>query len=522
MIWKSLITYYTSWPERHLCRTAIGAHPSWHLWITMVTSKIKTEQASLSSFAMPSNNNRNGHVILSVRKTGSEDENDGDRDVTNDIKVNKSTMQVQSQQQQQQQPLKRNNNNVNKGFPDTVDFGTITSTASDNTITSTPNHYNNKNRNQRSTLHYDHTEAHDMHQPVVPPPSSSPLALKLQQQHQLLIDNRQLSYIPIRLQCGTCVFCAPEVLSTCPMVLQSLQADVTRALKVLPASVHALVRRTKIWVNASYSYGYASDPQVLRHLTTHHEAGWLVECANDRADKAGGIEVYSCWDLEAMRLHWNGSGLLLHELCHLIHQHCLEGGLDHKMVERLYQQAKASGKYENVLRRDWAGMEEDYDLAYAMVDKKEFFAEISVAFLCHGYTHLNKKDCNNMEECCPPLLHPTVMERVLTMHGLVEHSLEDDCNNHCSDVQSCGWSLPWGILRRRPQPKIRMVDPIFAEAATSRCCINVDHCNKFYPFTRGQLQHYDRDVFRGIRDVWKEISMWEDPKNSSRTSWCGI
>ncbi|KAG7362875.1 hypothetical protein IV203_026235 [Nitzschia inconspicua] len=436
---------------------------------------------------MPSNNNQNSRVIPSLRQNSSENVG-GNCDTCNGSRDNfSSSKQQQTEAQQSKVAI----------CPDTVDFGCINTTSP----SIHPDHH------FHHTIHYDHTDAHGMDRlhPSI-----------LQQQHQLLIDNRQLLYIPVRLQCGVRVYCSPEVLSMCPMVLQSLQADVTRALRVLPPSVHNLVRRTNLWVNASYSYGLVSDPQVLRHLTTHHEQGWLVECANDRAEKAGGIELYNCWDFEAMRLHWNGSGLLLHELCHLIHQYCLEDGLDHAGVERLYENAKASGKYENVLRRDWVGMEEDYDLAYAMVDKKEFFAELSVAFLCQGYTHLNNKDCNSMEECCPPLLHPVVTERVMKQHGIRDNPLEDDKNV----LESCGWSLLTGL--RRPHPKVRMVDPIFAEAAVSRCCVNVDHCNKFYPFTRGQLQYYDSELFRGMHNVWREISLWDDPKSPRKQSWCGM
>jgi hypothetical protein len=422
-----------------------------------------------SFFAMPSNNNRNGHVGLSLR--GSNNNNTNDNNGT-------GSKDQQSSKRQQQQRQHRT-----RTVPDTVDFGT----------TSNPH-----------ARHYDHTDAHNMHRIVPNETRKSGSSVTT-----MMIDNRKLTYIPIRLACGVCINCRPEVLSSCPMILQSLQADITKALRVLPASVHNLVKRTNLWVNAFYSYGSQSDPQVLRHLTTHHEHGWLVECARDIPEKAGGIEIYSCFDFEAMRLHWNGSGLLLHELCHLIHQYCCPDGLDNASVQELYQTAKSSGRYENVLRRDWAGMEEDYDLAYAMVDKKEFFAEMSVAFLCHGYTHLNKKDCNVMDECCPPLLHPVVTERVLKLRGIQDNPFEHDYSEN-NDMTSC-W-LSWLRGTRRPIPKVRMADPIFAEAAISRCCVNVDHCNKFYPFTRGQLQYYDPELFRGICNVWREISMWEDPQ----------
>lgn len=209
-----------------------------------------------------------------------------------------------------------------------------------------------------------------------------------------VIENTQLRYIPIRLACGVCAYCSPDVLSNCPMVLRSIQADLTRAFKLLPLSVHDLIHRTNLWLNwECYSYGRMATPTVLRHVTTHHGSTWLTEIAHDTPRKAKSIEIYSVVDYQLMRLHWNGSGLLIHELCHLIHQCCLEDGLDNKIVEALYERATLSGKYETVLRRDWAGrtkyinddtgkkiIEEpaDVDLHYAMVDKKEFFAEMSV------------------------------------------------------------------------------------------------------------------------------------------------
>jgi hypothetical protein len=54
--------------------------------------------------------------------------------------------------------------------------------------------------------------------------------------------------------------------------------------------------------------------------------------------------------------------LILHELCHLIHQFALSGGLNNKAVETLYKESLNSGLYEHTLRRDWAGQEEDYDM----------------------------------------------------------------------------------------------------------------------------------------------------------------
>jgi hypothetical protein len=400
-------------------------------------------------------------------------------------------------------------------FPDTVDFGTTGNTSDQHDYNDHLDvHHMNTAPDTHTDTHFDslhhHHHYHHHHHSSNSSLDASSISLN---QTTTLIDNTQLVYMPIRLNCGITVYCSPQVLSTCPMILQSLQADVTRALNVLPPSVHSLLLKdVHIWVNASYSYGSTSDPCVLRHLTTHHHSGWLVDCAKDIPQKAPGIEVYNCWDYQKMRLHWNGCGLLLHEFCHVLHQYCLDGGLENRRVEALYVAAKRSKKYDNVLRRDWAGLlhaDGDCDLAYAMVDKKEFFAEVSVAFLCHGYKDLSKKDSSSMVECNPPLLHPDVMDRVLKQHGIQDQPLDNPVDDMSSF--SC-WSLLQSIIWRRPRAKVRMADPIFAEAARSRCCANVDHCNKFYPFTRGQLQQYDPELFLGIRDVWQEIARWKKSK----------
>jgi len=189
-----------------------------------------------------------------------------------------------------------------------------------------------------------------------------------------------------------------------------------------------------------------------------------------------------------MRLHWNGCGLLLHEFCHLIHQECL--GLDHPHVQKLYTEAYKSGRYEEVLRRDWAGRTEDFDMAYAMVDPKEFFAEMSVTFWSTGYGNLDKGN--------PQILQET--------------------SNAYTDINHRGVVAFFGL--RKKQPKIRMIDPEWQQAALGRGCRDVKHCNKFYPFTAGQLKHHDPALFREIHKLWNEISMYDDPAHE--TSCCVV
>mmetsp|Transcript_24813 Transcript_24813/g.58882 ORF Transcript_24813/g.58882 Transcript_24813/m.58882 type:complete len:609 (-) Transcript_24813:116-1942(-) len=464
-----------------------------------------------------------------------------------------------------------------------------------------------------------------------------------------VIDNRNLTYVPIRLTCGSTVLCSPQTLASCPMILRSLQVDVTECLKVLPKSVHKLVKRTPIWVNASYQYGDKRDPHMLNHSTTHHSTIWLTQIANDVPSKARSVEIYNCFEYERMRLHWNGCGLLLHELCHIIHQHCIQDGLNNLEIDKLFQRSDQSGLYECVLRRDWAGrtitqprrfdlgcssrsrssvislpsrsspprrkhhganpmtlsaleralaseedgyeedIEEtvaDSDLAYAMVDKKEFFAEMSVTFLANSYHTLDKGNCLCMDGCCPPILEPTVLGRVVHQLQLQQEQEQKeqqqkgpygDTDDVDIDTTNCGgteftcWSglfkecqklIDWTdtgrqkqlflppevdpalsstvdataaatdgvavvnnnsshhdhhtrIIRRRQQRKKTtaslMVDIPFQDTAVRQNCANVKHCNKFYPFTRGQLRFYDKELHDSMQSIWKTISSWDDP-----------
>ena len=125
-----------------------------------------------------------------------------------------------------------------------------------------------------------------------------------------------------------------------------------------------------------------------------------------------GIEIYNCSDYQRMRLHWNGAGLLLHEFCHLIHQFALTDGLYNVKILQAYVAAKHSGRYDRTLRRDWAGQDRDYDLAYAMVDHKEFWSELSTTYLCNNYAYLDKANKAIMDHCSPPIMEPHVLERV--------------------------------------------------------------------------------------------------------------
>ena len=91
-----------------------------------------------------------------------------------------------------------------------------------------------------------------------------------------MIDNSNLRYISIHLQCGLTAYCRPDVLVRCPSVLQDLNRDIQACLAILPLSTHALVKRTNLWLNTTYYYGPKANPKNVNHSTTHHHEGWLI------------------------------------------------------------------------------------------------------------------------------------------------------------------------------------------------------------------------------------------------------
>lgn len=207
------------------------------------------------------------------------------------------------------------------------------------------------------------------------------------------------------------------------------------------------------------------------------------------------------YDYIRMRQHWNGSGLLLHEYCHLIHQHVF--GLDCGRIQTLYRHAQESQLYNTVLRRDWAGAAHghDTDLAYCMMDCKEFFAEMSVTYLAqHGmFYQLDTACCTNMEECTPPITEPTVVQRLL-------YNSNKSSNN--------GYKVPPttnGIF----EPTIATWIKTVINYLRLENIDFIPHCNKFYPFTSGQFRHYDPLIFSEIQALWCDVSAWEDPHEES-------
>ncbi len=145
-------------------------------------------------------------------------------------------------------------------------------------------------------------------------------------------------------------------------------------------------------------------------------------------------------------------------------------------------------------RRDWAYLPCDKDTAYATINHKEFFAEISVAFFARDYEQLqvvsgskNEDVVMHMEDLSPPFNSPEVLER----------------QNNKNDEESSA-------------NKNRSSKEIFSEMMTYLGRLinrhHIPHCNKFFPFTRKQLECYDYETYRKVLKIWAFVSDWKDPE----------
>jgi len=245
------------------------------------------------------------------------------------------------------------------------------------------------------------------------------------------------------------------------------------------------------------------DPRVLKHTCAHHYWQWL-ETVNDLTAKDKGVEVYNAREYMQMRLHWNGCGMILHELCHLVHQLVLSEGLENNLVMQAFGGVLENGLYDDVLRRDWASAEEEEsDAAYATINHKEFFAELSVAFLSRGYDSClkrRKKQKNRQE------------------NG--KHHREDVIVLN-QDMELCSPQfMALDVLERRKAVGYKDHELYYLDSSWMQGLQNIvtggrayghGHCNKFFPFTHGQLKEYDPVTFAALQHLWADIADWEDP-----------
>jgi hypothetical protein len=148
----------------------------------------------------------------------------------------------------------------------------------------------------------------------------------------------------------------------CDSTLSLLDRQLRQITNALPDKSLAQLRQISIWVEHSSSQ--------FPCMCYHESREWL-ETHGVNPAKTGAIELANPTNF----LTWTRDQpwMVLHELAHGYHQRVL--GENHQGLERCYEDAKAAGIYESVLRNN--GRHERH---YALNNPKEYFAEMTEAF----------------------------------------------------------------------------------------------------------------------------------------------
>lgn len=102
-------------------------------------------------------------------------------------------------------------------------------------------------------------------------------------------------------------------------------------------------------------------------------------------EKCGCIEIYDASDyLKDIDL-WGSGGVLVHELSHAYHNKYCKDGYDNYEVDKAYRVAMELGLYNEVNVHGAQG-QRGSTKAYACANRMEFFAELSVAYMCEDGT----------------------------------------------------------------------------------------------------------------------------------------
>jgi len=134
-------------------------------------------------------------------------------------------------------------------------------------------------------------------------------------------------------------------------------------VEVVPPPAVSALRKVRVWVE------WSKRPDAGAQF--HISQGWLEKNGYNPA-KAGGIEISNSVNF----VNWSRAEqpcMVLHELAHAYH--ILVLGESNPEIAAAYRQAVESRSYESV---DYAGGGKKR--AYALVNEKEYFAELSEAY----------------------------------------------------------------------------------------------------------------------------------------------
>ncbi len=151
--------------------------------------------------------------------------------------------------------------------------------------------------------------------------------------------------------------------------LPLLRAQLDEIIRVVPAHAVEELQKVPLWINPEY-------PEVPPRAEFHPDAGWLRENGRDPW-MAKGVEFTNVriFEAETRRM----PNFALHELAHAYHNRTVRMSFSNLEIKKAYNNAKASGKYDRVERKDSEGRSH-MGRAYAMTNPQEYFAECTEAY----------------------------------------------------------------------------------------------------------------------------------------------
>jgi len=148
-----------------------------------------------------------------------------------------------------------------------------------------------------------------------------------------------------------------------PEALKVLAAKLHEIARVVPAKPCAELRKVPLWLGV--------DDGPNDRAQYHPSPDWLRKHGFN-PEKAKGVEIGNA--KRFLQTAIDQPSMVLHELAHAYHDRVLR--FDHPEIRKAYDNAKAEGRYERVLRI--SGLKERH---YALTDPMEYFAEGTEAFL---------------------------------------------------------------------------------------------------------------------------------------------
>ena len=151
--------------------------------------------------------------------------------------------------------------------------------------------------------------------------------------------------------------------------LKLLNTQLEEIVRVVPAKSVAELQKVQLWLSPEY-------PKTQPRAEYHPSELWLRDNQRDPA-MAKGIEFTNVriFDAETRRM----PNFALHELAHAYHDRVLPKGFDNLEIKTAYKTVKQNGKYNRVERQDSEGRKR-FDIAYAMTNPQEYFAESTEAY----------------------------------------------------------------------------------------------------------------------------------------------